>query len=142
MSVSRHFIGSDDARQKRMAASSGSEAEVDARFQPPYETLAKQTTRRFIKTHLSMQLLPRKIKEAGAKVVYVARNPKDVAVSLYHFQKDDFFGYRGDFETHLDFFMNDLSKLIKPQSDSLPTSLHFSHFHAVLEAHTRWMESP
>lgn len=109
--ISRHIIGSDEAKKIYAAGKFSSEDEVESRFAPPYESLSNQTTQRFIKTHLPFQMLPRKVKEVGAKVVYVARNPKDVAVSLYHFQKDAFFGYRGDFETHLDFFMNDLSKL-------------------------------
>uniref|UniRef100_A0A2A4KBP1 Sulfotransferase domain-containing protein n=1 Tax=Heliothis virescens TaxID=7102 RepID=A0A2A4KBP1_HELVI len=46
---------------------------------PPTET-------RFIKTHLPMSLLPPNILDT-AKVVYVARDPRDVAVSCYHHAK-------------------------------------------------------
>ena len=41
---------------------------------------------RFIKTHLPMSLLPPKILDT-AKVVYVARDPRDVAVSSFHHSK-------------------------------------------------------
>ncbi|PZC81679.1 hypothetical protein B5X24_HaOG212123 [Helicoverpa armigera] len=41
------------------------------------------TETRFIKTHLPMSLLPPSILDT-AKVVYVARDPRDVAVSCYH----------------------------------------------------------
>ena len=41
---------------------------------------------RILKTHLDPRLLPEGLKEdPKAKVVYVARNPKDTAVSFYHF---------------------------------------------------------
>ena len=78
---------------------------------PIYEILAAQTSKRFIKTHLPMKLMPKNIKEVGAKVVYVARNPKDVVVSYYHFSKTfPGFKFTGDFETFLNYFMNDLCK--------------------------------
>ena len=41
---------------------------------------------RFIKTHLPLSLLPDDLLEK-AKVVYVARNPKDTMVSFFHHQK-------------------------------------------------------
>ncbi|XP_051880724.1 amine sulfotransferase-like [Pristis pectinata] len=37
-------------------------------------------------THLPYRLIPKTLKKGNGKVIYVARNPKDVAVSLYHFQ--------------------------------------------------------
>ena len=45
--------------------------------------VANMKGRRVIKTHLPMQLLPEGVCEK-AKVVYLARNPKDVAVSFYY----------------------------------------------------------
>ncbi|NP_001079735.1 uncharacterized protein LOC379424 [Xenopus laevis] len=42
---------------------------------------------RMIKTHLTVSLLPKSFWEKKCKYVYVARNPKDVAVSFYHFDK-------------------------------------------------------
>jgi len=41
---------------------------------------------RYIKTHLPHNLLPKQIQtcEKSPKIIYVARNPKDVCVSLYH----------------------------------------------------------
>ncbi|CAH0721879.1 unnamed protein product, partial [Brenthis ino] len=41
---------------------------------------------RFIKTHLPMSLLPPNLLDT-AKVVYVARDPRDVAVSFFHHKK-------------------------------------------------------
>ncbi|KAJ8725834.1 hypothetical protein PYW08_004017 [Mythimna loreyi] len=67
------------------------------------------TTKRFIKTHLPMSLLPPKLLDT-AKMVYVARNPRDVIVSCYHaaraIKKIDF---QGDFKAFWNLFRKDLS---------------------------------
>ncbi|XP_017071857.1 luciferin sulfotransferase-like [Drosophila eugracilis] len=39
---------------------------------------------RLLKTHLPAQLLPRQIWKQKRKIIYVARNPKDVVISSYH----------------------------------------------------------
>ncbi|CAM9126316.1 unnamed protein product [Hapterophycus canaliculatus] len=47
------------------------------------ETLKSTPTRRFMKSHANLKDLP--VGSAkGVKVIYVARNPKDVCVSLFH----------------------------------------------------------
>ena len=55
-----------------------------------------ETERRFIKSHLPLSLLPKNL-ITTAKVVYVARNPRDVMVSYYHHHKlIKAHGYVGD----------------------------------------------
>lgn len=63
---------------------------------------------RFIKSHLPFDLLPN-VLDSGCKVVYVARNPKDVVVSWYNFQKDmKEIKFQGNFEDFCEYFMKDL----------------------------------
>lgn len=59
---------------------------------------------RYFKTHATVSHLPRG--KANIKVIYVARNPKDSVVSLYHHAKSKpEFGYTGDFDTFVHIFL-------------------------------------
>ncbi|XP_049740800.1 sulfotransferase 6B1-like [Elephas maximus indicus] len=54
-----------------------------------FEELKMVSKQRVIPTHLSYDMLPMKIKIKQCKVIYVVRNPKDTAVSLYHYYRDN-----------------------------------------------------
>lgn len=63
--------------------------------------------RRFVKTHLPYHLLPDALKvNKSAKIVYTMRNPKDMAVSLYHYC---LLAHRANctFEEFLELFLED-----------------------------------
>ncbi|XP_073839454.1 sulfotransferase 1B1-like [Musca autumnalis] len=58
---------------------------------------------RVLKSHLPAHLIPKEIWTKRAKVVYCARNPKDMAVSYYHFHSG-----LGTWEGTIDEFVEDL----------------------------------
>ena len=76
----------------------------------PLLAAAPLTAPRFIKTHLPMSLLPPKLLDT-AKVVYVARDPRDVAVSCYHQSKlFKFWSCSGSFKDFWNLFHKSLCK--------------------------------
>jgi len=61
---------------------------------------------RFIKTHLTHELLPESVTTSGAKVLYVRRDPRDVCVSYYHFSRMvNYEQYRGTFQEYRNRFV-------------------------------------
>uniref|UniRef100_A0A6V1XC27 Sulfotransferase domain-containing protein n=1 Tax=Heterosigma akashiwo TaxID=2829 RepID=A0A6V1XC27_HETAK len=71
------------------------------------ESIATMDGPRFFKSHATLANLPRgRAPAPGLKVLYVARNPKDTVVSLYHHAKNKpEFGYTGDFKTFVELFL-------------------------------------
>jgi len=68
----------------------------------------KKTKRRVIKTHLPFEFLPPQLLEK-CKVIYVARNPKDCAVSFYHHNiLISAHGFLGTFEEFMQYFKDGL----------------------------------
>lgn len=53
---------------------------------PSWEAIDKAPSPRFIKTHLPLSMLPPNLLST-AKVIYIARDPRDVAVSIYYLHK-------------------------------------------------------
>lgn len=72
------------------------------------EKANQRTSPRFIKTHYHAQLLPTQLWTVKPKIVYITRNPKDVAVSMYHhFRNAVAVEYTATFEEHMESFMAD-----------------------------------
>lgn len=75
--------------------------------QPVMEKLAAMPSPRFVKTHLPMCCLNPAIVDT-AKVVYVARDPRDIAVSSYHHARlFVVFDFGGTFKEFWNLFVND-----------------------------------
>uniref|UniRef100_A0A8C1XGR0 Sulfotransferase n=1 Tax=Cyprinus carpio TaxID=7962 RepID=A0A8C1XGR0_CYPCA len=69
--------------------------------------LDKLPSPRAIVSHMQYNLMPSSFFKSKAKVIYVARNPKDVLVSLYHFHKmAKFLEDPGTFEEFSDKFLS------------------------------------
>ncbi|KAB5567678.1 hypothetical protein PHYPO_G00235640 [Pangasianodon hypophthalmus] len=100
------------------------------------------TTPRLIKTHLPVQLVPKSFWEQNCKVVYVARNAKDNAVSYFHFERMNM-GQPdpGDWNTFLQRFMEG-KKVFGPWYDHVCgywekkqtySNLHYMFFEDMVE---------
>lgn len=76
----------------------------------------KQSRARYIKTHLITELLPDQVWTKRSKVIYVARNPKDVVVSWFHHCRS-VFNFQGSIELFMDAFL----------ADELPFGSFFDH---------------
>ncbi len=59
---------------------------------------------RYMSTHLPFYLLPRS-SEHEVKYIYLARNPRDLAVSFFHFSSMPFLNFDGTWEDFLQYFM-------------------------------------
>lgn len=74
---------------------------------PGYEFIAEYDSPRVIKTHLSFSLMPPSVWSNKAKVIYVARNPKDVAISYYYLCRAvQPIGFVNDFAHFWNYFEN------------------------------------
>ncbi|XP_059622666.1 luciferin sulfotransferase-like [Phlebotomus argentipes] len=75
-------------------------------FPDRYAILNERKTQRFIKSHLPAPFLPKQVWSVKPKIIYVARNAKDTAISYYHFYKHAGQN-QASLREFLDFFMND-----------------------------------
>ncbi|NWR78760.1 ST2B1 Sulfotransferase, partial [Centropus unirufus] len=75
------------------------------------EALRDTAARRLITTHLPARVLAPALQQSKAKVIYVSRNPKDVAVSFYHFHRlAKFLPDPGSFDAFLTQFLEGTGK--------------------------------
>ena len=76
----------------------------------PQPDIINMPSPRLIKSHLPYSTVPKGAnKETQCKYIYIARNPKDVAVSFFHFKeslKAFDTGYNGPWEFLLNLFLD------------------------------------
>uniref|UniRef100_A0A8C9QRJ8 Sulfotransferase n=1 Tax=Spermophilus dauricus TaxID=99837 RepID=A0A8C9QRJ8_SPEDA len=76
--------------------------------QPGLDIIKELTSPRLIKSHLPYRFLPSDLHNGDSKVIYMARNPKDLVVSYYQFHRSlQTMSYRGTFQEFCRRFMND-----------------------------------
>ncbi len=69
------------------------------------ESLQATPGPRVFKTHANLQDIPGRSRSGGPRVIYIARNPKDVAVSMsYHARNKEQFKFNGTFSDMFDHF--------------------------------------
>jgi len=75
-------------------------------FLDSFTTVEMAKSPRFIKSHLHCSLLPDQMRIIKPKIIYVARNPKDVCVSFFHHSclVD---GYSGSLDDYVASFVTD-----------------------------------
>nr|XP_014342706.1 PREDICTED: sulfotransferase 4A1 isoform X1 [Latimeria chalumnae] len=75
---------------------------------PGGKMVKELTSSRLIKSHLPYRFLPTDLHDGESKVIYMARNPKDLVVSYYQFHRSlRTMSYRGTFQDFCRRFMND-----------------------------------
>ncbi|GFQ67945.1 sulfotransferase 1E1 [Trichonephila clavata] len=93
---------------------SAKKVDLDKRFpyiehsKTNFNEVKNMSSPRFLKTHLPYSLLPQDILQKQCKLIYITRNPRDVAVSYYHFAcmlKET--QYKGTFEQFFQRFLLD-----------------------------------
>ncbi|XP_063822170.1 sulfotransferase 1E1-like [Ostrinia nubilalis] len=95
-----NVINSDKALKKIKELSAGKEEDIKVFLSSEVDLAADRPSPRFFKSHLPPSLL------ATSRVVYVARDPRDVAVSYYyHYKLFAFFGYFGNFKQFWESFV-------------------------------------
>lgn len=75
----------------------------------PFDFINQIQRPRFIKSHLPICFLPKQLWQVKPKIVYVAREPKDAAISFYHHYYN-FYKYSGTKDAFLDLYLKGSGK--------------------------------
>ncbi|XP_041361170.1 sulfotransferase family cytosolic 1B member 1-like isoform X2 [Gigantopelta aegis] len=74
----------------------------------PNSTLETFASPRILNCHIWYRQLPGQFTQKNCKIIFVSRNPKDVAVSFFHHHKKltQYYEYTGKWENYLPLFLN------------------------------------
>lgn len=79
----------------------------------PTDSIESRSPPRVISTHLTYKYLPIQHRQRQAKIILMLRNPKDVAVSFYHFAtKEANIFYDGSLENFITLFLKGKGKTV------------------------------
>lgn len=112
---SSKFIGADFMFLEESIFYDENEGDNDQNYEALMKTedermdyLENQTSPRLIKSHLPPHLLPIEIWSVKPKLIYVQRNVRDVAVSMFHMCRNFMFlRYQENLDDYLEIFWND-----------------------------------
>ncbi|KAF4023038.1 hypothetical protein G4228_014859 [Cervus hanglu yarkandensis] len=118
--------------------------------QPGLDIIKELTSPRLIKSHLPYRFLPSDLHNGDSKVIYMARNPKDLVVSYYQFHRSlRTMSYRGTFQEFCRRFMNDkcespewCSAKAPPLTGSRVSALVFQDLVTMVEQLARFLGVP
>ena len=77
-------------------------------FEQLLDNFEQEPSPRLFKTHLPAYLLPKDIWTKKSRMIYVYRDAKDVAISMYHmFKNIPLMNFQGNLKDYFDIFLND-----------------------------------
>lgn len=95
-----NLYATDDSIDTTTIVSSVDKDNCDSTQQQSSPQSQKERRRRCFKSHSPLGILEPLLTSQG-KIIHIARNPKDVSVSLWHHARSKDFGYSGDFSHFL-----------------------------------------
>lgn len=115
MNFSAKFLTDEDLYFERamlVGESSDSDSEdfkeSVKRLDKQLDVMADEPSPRLLKSHLPAHLLPKDIWTVKPKLIYVVRDAKDVAISMYHmYRNHSRVQFTGTMEDYFDVFLND-----------------------------------
>lgn len=77
-------------------------------FDQLLDIFEREPSPRLFKTHLPAYLMPKQAWAVKSKMIYVYRDAKDVAISMYHmFKNIPLMNFKGNLDDYFDLFLND-----------------------------------
>lgn len=86
---------------------------------------------RMVKSHLPAYLLPKELWSIQPKIIYMSREAKDVAVSMFHMHRNHLLSYKGSKEEYFNEFVDDFRRC-GPFFEHISSFHQLRHFENIL----------